>query len=148
MPKLQLGCSIEHSYEVGDVTYSSKTDALTAPPMSIGPVGRKLPMGRRFSYEDPLPPAPPLFEPPPPSGSAPYRGIFVSAQTTVLRPKPFYSGPLGPGFRGRANLATVNDTRGALGTEACDAGGELWDPYQDKPGFEWAAVKQVKRKNR
>ena len=148
VPNVPMGCNVAHSYEVGDTTYYSKVDTLAAPPMSIGPVGKKLPIDRRFHYEDPLPPPPPTFGSPPPLGSPPYRGIYVDALSTVIKSKPFYTGPLGPGFKGRANLATYSDTRGAFGTEECHASSSLWDPGEYKPGFEWTAVKQVKRKKK
>jgi hypothetical protein len=144
VPGLRLLCTTE--YEFGDVLYTDRIDTLTAPPMSIGPVPRKkLPMGRTFKHQDTLPPRPFPFDPRPDPGSAPFRGVFVRGITTVLRPKPFSQPPYGPGFQGRAGIATFSDTRGAYGTEECDVSG-LWDPGEIEPGFAWKAVRSTKKK--
>jgi hypothetical protein len=143
IPGVRLLCSTE--YDGAPTVFSDRMDTLAAPPLSIGPVPRKkLPLGRTFQYVDPLPPLPDPFGPRPAPGAAPYRGIFVRGITTVLRPKPFSQPPFGPGFQGRAGIATFSNTRGAYGTEACDVGG-LWDPGEIEPGFEWKAVRAGKR---
>jgi hypothetical protein len=144
VPGLRLLCSTE--YDGLPTVFSDRTDTLAAPPMSIGgPVPRKkLPLGRTFEYFDQLPPRPDSFQPRPAPGAAPFRGILVRGSTTVLRPGPFSQPPFGPGFRGRAGIATFSNTRGAYGTEACDVSG-LWDSEEIEPGFAWKAVRAGRR---
>ena len=99
VPNVPMGCNVAHSYEVGDTTYYSKVDTLTAPPMSIGPVGKKLPMDRRFHYEDPLPPATDIRIPP---------AVGLAPVPRNLRRRPLHGdqveallhGAAGPGLQG------------------------------------------------
>jgi hypothetical protein len=146
-----LTCTTE-DYDVDtDPNLRRQLDTITAPPMSLGaPLPRRgLPIGLRFGYEDPLPPRPSAGDPPPAPGGPPFRGVHVDGRT--FRPTAKLAGD----FRGHANLATFNTTRGAVGTEECHltALGSGSGSTSYEGGFEWFATKRAgpkrsKRKKR
>ncbi len=145
---VKLSCHIENYGPPGTTVYYNRLDTIAAPPMSLGaPLPRRgLPIGLRFGYEDPLPPMPQEGDPRPPSGGPPFRGIHIDGRTFTPTQK------LAGEFRGHANLATFNTTRGAVGSEEChltDLGSGGGNTSYDG-GFEWLASKKAapKRKKR
>jgi hypothetical protein len=138
-----LLCSTED--RMGGSGFRTQIDTIAAPPMSLGgPLPRRgRPIGLSFLYENPLPPPPPTFGDPPPPGSPPFRGIHVDGRTVVHTAKPFDILP-NADVRGHANMATFNNTRGAVGTEECHAATLESDSYGN--GFDWAAKKAVKKR--
>jgi hypothetical protein len=134
---LPLICNTE-DYDVDtDPNFRRQLESLVAPTMSLGaPLPRRgLPLGLRFSYEDPLPPAKPLGDPPPPPGGPPFRGIHVDGHV-----------PKTGGFKGHANMAIFNNTRDAVGTEECHFYQLSGDSYLDGSSeFDWLAAKAPKR---
>lgn len=139
---LPLTCATEDYNVNTDPNLRRQLETLAAPPMSLGaPLPRRgLPLGLRFSYEDPLPPPPPMGGPPPPPGGPPFRGIHVTGKTVA-----FASGQ----FRGYVNMAIFNTTRGAVGTEECHFY-DLHEPgYVEGGGvFDWVAVKKAGKKRK
>jgi hypothetical protein len=141
-----LLCEIEDRMP-GSLGFRTQVDTIAPPPMSLGAglPRRGLPIGLSFLYEDPLPPPPPTFGPPPPPGSPPYRGIHVDGRTVIHTAKPFDILP-NADVRGHANMATFNNTRGAVGTEECHAS-EL-ESTSWGTGFDWAASKKAVKKRK
>jgi hypothetical protein len=145
---VKLSCHIENYAPPGTTVYYDRLDTIAAPPMSLGaPLPRRgLPIGLRFSYEDPLPPIPQESEPLPPPGGPPFRGIHVDGRTFLPTLK------LAGDFRGHANMATFSTTRGARGSEECylaDLGSGGGNTSYDG-GLAWFASKKAgpKRKKR
>jgi hypothetical protein len=136
-----LICTTEDYNVDTDPGLRRQFETIAAPPMSLGaPLPRRgLPIGLRFSYQDPLPPTPSQGDPLPPPGGPPFRGIFVNGRT--FRPTPKLAGD----FRGEANMATFNNTRGAVGTEECHLTGLGSGPENTSydGGFAWYATKKA-----
>ena len=134
---LPLICTTE-DYDIDtDPNLRIQLETLLAPPMSVGAAlpRRGLPLGLRFEYEDPLPPAKPVGDPPPPPGSPPFRGIHVDGHV-----------PRTGGFKGHSNMAIFNNTRDAAGTEECHYYRLSGDSYLDGSSeFDWYARKAPKR---
>jgi hypothetical protein len=135
---LPLICTTEDYNIDTDPNLRRQLETLAAPPMSVGvPLPRRgLPLGLRFEYEDPLPPLQAPGDPPPPPGSPPFRGIYVDGHV-----------PKSGGFKGHANMAIFNNTRGAVGTEECHFK-ELHDSsyLSGSSEFDWVAIKKARGK--
>jgi hypothetical protein len=135
-----LICATEDYNVDTDPNLRRQFETIAAPPMSLGvPLPRRgLPLGLRFGFQDPLPPTPEGDSPPPPGGP-PFRGIFVDGRT--FRPTPKLAGD----FRGEANMAIFNTTRGAVGSEECHLTGLGSGPGNTSydGGFAWYATKKA-----
>ena len=132
---LPLTCTTEDYNLNTDPNLRIQLETLAAPPMSVGArlPRRGLPLGLRFEHEEPLPPLQAPGDPPPPPGSPPFRGIYVDGHV-----------PKTGGFKGHANMAIFNNTRGAVGTEECHFR-ELHDSsyLSGSSDFDWIVVKKA-----